>query len=318
MTRYLITGGLGFLGHHLAKLLLASDGSSSITIVDDLSSVPRDWKWLADAGAEVLVQDLRDFAYEGRRFDEIYHLASPVGCLGILSRCGKITKEIVDLTHRAVEIALHNNAKLLFVSSSEVYGESVSWQEDAALVQRATPGARNEYSIGKLASEIILRNTALCEPLRYNICRPFNTFGEFQSPEIGFVVPRFILQAIREQDIEVFQPGLQKRAFCHASDTVAAFTCIQRSSLEGEILNVGDPRNLVSIMELAETIKSICRSASKIVTVDPTAVYGPAYVEAPDKVPDTGRIGRLLGWQPKRDFHDSLRRTYEHYRALAS
>jgi nucleoside-diphosphate-sugar epimerase len=300
------------MGFHLASALLRREDGLTLTIVDNLSSTRLDYGSLVGR-ARIAVQDLRQFREGSTRFDEIYHLASPVGSLGILARTGYVVAEILSLTYRVVKLALRSQARLLFVSSSEVYGQNGLHEEGARLCVRQQGGARAEYALGKMASEVILRNLSFSHPLRYNVCRPFNVIGEHQCAAIGFVVPTFFAAACRDQPIPVFAPGTQCRSFCHVSDLVRAMIAIQESSFEGDTFNVGHDRNVICILELAERIRSLCDSRSRIELVDSLARYGPRYSEAFEKIPDLRRIRSRLGWEPRLGLEESLERVHTCY-----
>jgi nucleoside-diphosphate-sugar epimerase len=308
----LITGGLGFLGYHLATDLLRRDGEVSLTIVDNLSSTKMDYRSLIGR-ARIEVLDLRLYREGDGRFDDIYHLASPVGSLGILARTGHIIEDILSLTYRVVRLALRSEAKLLFVSSSEVYGQDGIHEEGSQLKVNQKGGARAEYALGKMASEVILRNLSFNHPLRYNVCRPFNVIGEQQSAAIGFVVPTFFESAFRGDPIPVFAPGTQRRSFCHVSDVVRAMVAIQESPLEGETFNAGHDGNVISIQELAALIRTLCRSRSRIEVVDSLAKFGRHYSEAYEKIPDLHHIRARLPWQPELGLQESLARIHADY-----
>jgi nucleoside-diphosphate-sugar epimerase len=310
--KVLVTGGLGFLGYHLATHLLRRDPSISLTIVDNLSSTKIDHRDLVGR-ARVLVQDLRTYMAAGETFDDIYHLASPVGSLGILSRTGRIAEEILSLTYVAAELAARSQAKLLFVSSSEVYGRDGIHSEDARLWVNQCGGARTEYALGKMASEVVLRNLSLTQPLRYNVCRPFNAIGEHQSSTLGFAVPAFFEAALHGRDIPVFMPGTQRRSFCHVSDIVEAMVLVQESPIEGEVFNIGNDQNVISISALAERVRDLCGSTSGIVLVNSVAEFGQTYSEAFEKIPDIRKIGELLAWKPRLGLQESLEKVRAFY-----
>lgn len=310
--RVLITGGLGFMGYHLARYLLQRNPATRVTLVDNLSSTR-----IQDAGllsrARVCLQDLGDDLPDRAGFDHIYHLASPVGSQGILSRTGSIVQDILRLTHHVMDLALRTGARLLLVSSSEVYGRDGVHEEEACLRVHPRAGARAEYALGKIASEVVLRNVSQVRPLRYNVCRPFNVIGEHQSAGLGFVVPTFFECALAGRDLPVFAPGTQRRSFCHVSDVVRGLVAIQESAVEGEVFNVGNDRNVTTIAGLAERIRDLCESSSRVVQVDSLARFGPLYSEAFEKLPCLAKIRSRLGWEPLLDLETSLSRIHAWY-----
>lgn len=313
----LITGGLGFMGHHLANHLLREEPSIRLTIVDNVSSTKIDYGHLLEH-ARIHVRDLRDYSADGQRFDHIYHLASPVGSLGILSRTGRIAEDIISLTYKAIDLTLRSGARLLFASSSEIYGRDGIHAEGARWRVNPAGGARSEYALGKMTSEVILRNLSLVHPIRYNACRPFNVIGEYQSAAIGFVVPTFFEAALRDRDLPVFAPGTQRRSFCHVGDAVRAMVAIQESDLEGETFNIGNDDNIVSILELAALIRELCGSESRIVIVDSLELFGKRYSEAFEKIPDIRKIHARLGWRPRLDLRQSLEKVRKAYLSEAA
>lgn len=314
MKKILVTGGLGFIGFHLIKFLFDFYENSQITVIDNLSSTKINFKELYSK-LNVYINDLKMIENLSYEFEYIYHLASPVGSLGILSMNGFVAKEIIDLTYKAIDIAEKSKAKLLFVSSSEVYGHSGNHDENTTLHIKSRIGTRGEYALGKLISEIILHNLSLSKNLIFNICRPFNVIGEHQSSRIGFVVPTFFESALRNNDITVFYTGLQKRSFCHVQDIVKALVKIQESSCNKEIFNIGNDNNVVTIIDLAKKIKSICNSKSNIVHLDPIKLYGESYIEAFDKIPNIVKIKTMLDWKPEIDIDTALNKIYKYYQS---
>lgn len=312
--RVLITGGLGFVGYHLARHLLRQNPAVRLTLVDNLSStqIPDDALWHR---ARVRLQDFGEDRLDGECFEHIYHLAGPVGSVGILARAGSIVQEILRLTHRVTDLAVRTGARLLVVSSSEVYGRDGVHEEDACLCVHPAAGARTEYALGKMAAEVVVRNLARLQPLHFNVCRPFNVIGEHQSAAIGFVVPTFFECALTGRDLPVHAPGTQRRAFCHVSDLVRGMVAIQESGVEGEVFNVGNDRNVTAIADLARRIRGLCGSTSRIVLIDSRARHGPLYSEAFEKIPSLARIRARLGWEPVLDLETSLARILAWYRA---
>jgi UDP-glucose 4-epimerase len=310
--RILITGGLGFLGHHLTQRLLRTWPDCQLTIVDNLSSTCIDRFWL-EGRAKILVKDFNTFVMRGRRFDRIYHLASPVGSLGILEKTGYIAKEIIDLAISAGEAAAASGASLAYVSSSEIYGKGGRQEEEDALTVPTLSGARMEYSLGKLAGEHLLRNLSRRHGFRLTIIRPFNIIGEHQDSSIGFVVPTFFERALLGEPLPVFYGGAQRRCFCHVADMVEGLIAVQEHGKPGHVYNLGNPDNSSTIAALAEKIREICGSASPLETVMPEERFGADYIEAKAKHPCIDKVVAHTGWVPRIELDAALWRIHSHY-----
>jgi UDP-glucose 4-epimerase len=192
----LVTGGFGFIGSYLVEVLLR-DRDTTVHVVDNLlsSPLPLD-RLLEEIGDQprlsysiCFVAEFCNSPHAGVQFDEIYHLASVVGPAGILPHTGKMIKEIVDDTYDLINLALKCGARLLDVSTSEVYGGGQEGLCSETIPKIIPPNysARLEYAVGKLATEIALINTAKVSPLQVVIVRPFNVSGPRQSGVGGFV-----------------------------------------------------------------------------------------------------------------------------------
>ena len=310
----LVTGGLGFIGVHLCRALLRRDPSARLTIVDDLSSTRMDYADL-EGRADIHVQDLRTFASRRGRYDVVYHLASPVGSLGILERSGRVGRDILDLAHAAAEIAIASRADLLYLSSSEVYGRDGRHAEEVPKVVEERRGTRMEYALGKLLAEHVLLNLAAEHSFRVRVCRPFNVIGEGQCARAGFVVPTFFERALAGGELPVFGDGAQLRAFCHVEDLVAGVLAVQARGRPDVVYNVGNPAEPVSIRSLADRIVALCDSPSAVVAVDPRSLHGPRYLEAYEKIPDITRVRAETAWAPRVGLDAALRRVLHHYRS---
>jgi nucleoside-diphosphate-sugar epimerase len=313
--KILITGGLGFLGQHLARYLLRTHPGCQLTIIDNLSSSEINYGWLQNR-AEILTADFRTVSLASRRFSRIYHLASPVGSLGILTKSGYVVKEITDLALRAGELAADNGAAVLYVSSSEVYGKAGVQREDDELAVPVQTGTRMEYSLGKLAGEHLLRNLAARFGFRLTVVRPFNALGEGQSARIGFVVPTFFRNALVGKPLPLFNGGNQIRCFCHAEDVARGLVAIQERGKDRHTYNIGNPGNAVTIRELAMRIRELCASDSQLETVDPTQRFGAHYLEASAKSPCIDKIKADTGWTPAIDLDSALTRVYDYYSTM--
>ncbi len=312
--RSLVTGGLGFLGSHLVDVLLAQ--GDEVTIVDNLSSnavVAADYS----QKCRVVCSSVEDFRID-QQFDCVYHLASVVGPAGVLPYAGKMGLSILVETCKLIDFCIEQGARFILVSTSEVYGRDGIFGEDVDKIVAGRPSVRTEYGVGKLLAEIATINRARVAPFRYYIIRPFNISGPRQRPDGGFVLPRFVLQAQRGEDITVFAGGRQLRAFTHALDIVEAMILAAHSDLPNGVWNVGNIRNLTSIGELAQMVKEACGSSSRVVYLDGKEIYGPLYEEAFDKLPNVSRIERELGWRPKYSLADIVQDVIRYYAAHAA
>lgn len=309
MKKILVTGGFGFIGTHLVEELLRAHPASSIHIVDNLSTNPLPpGEFLEEIGSPprltYTITSIQEFLKQNpdEPFDEIYHLASVVGPAGVLPHAGKMIRSIVDDTYALIDAALRWNARLLDVSTSEVYGggQSGYCSEEFPKIVPAKTTVRLEYAIGKLAAETALINTCRISDLHAVIVRPFNVAGPRQSGKGGFVLPRFIDQALRGEPLTVFGNGKQVRAFTHVKDIARGIRLVMEKGQTGEAYNIGNPMNRITILELAQRVIKLTNSKSPIAYVDPKTIYGPLYEEANDKFPDAGKAQKELGWQPER------------------
>jgi UDP-glucose 4-epimerase len=322
--KILVTGGFGFLGSHLIGLLLG-DSDDHVHVVDNLSTNPVP---LEDLLSELncperlshSVTDVGTFCTSSKvePYDEIYHLASVVGPAGVLPHSGRIAASIVNDTMAVVNLALSCGARLVDVSTSEVYGggQDGFCSETMHKIVPAKSSARLEYAVGKLAAETAIFNLCEARGLDARVVRPFNVTGPRQSGKGGFVLPRFIGQAMAGVDITVFGDGRQIRAFTHVKDMVAGIVCAMRNGEKGGVYNLGNPANRCSILELAEEVQRITRTMSQIVFVDPRSIYGPLYEEANNKFPDAARAIKELHWEPRFGRQDAIEDTHLYMKKL--
>jgi len=319
----LVTGGFGFLGSHLVELMLAAEPEARVHVVDNLSTSPIDHEAFVrrvnDPRLTFDILSIEDYFARGsfKPFQEIFHLASVVGPVGVLEHGGKITKSIVDDTYRVVEIARQTGARLCDVSTSEIYGggrDGYCSENDSKII---TPkiSARLEYAVGKLACEISLVNMCRMTGLFASIIRPFNIAGPRQSGKGGFVLPRFIKQCLANEPLTVYGDGTMIRAFTHVTDVADGIMRSIRRGRSGEAYNIGNPANKISIKELAERTVEITGSKSRIDFVDPKKLFGPLFEEANDKYPDADKAMKELGWNPKHNLESVIRDCVEYIRA---
>lgn len=316
MQSVLVTGGGGFIGGHLAERL--ADMGCYVVVVDDLRNNPQVPSVLRTRDNILFIQmSLEDYAdHNAHRnlFDVVYHLASPVGPAGILPYRGEMIRQIVNDAYDA--IALTGTGRLVYVSTSEIYGGGINGlcHEDTPRIIAPTTTARLEYAIGKLAGETAVLNTPDLDAV---IIRPFNVCGPRQQSSGGFVLPRFIEQATSGSPLTVFGDGSQVRAFTHVADIVDGLILAAEKGQAKQSYNLGNPANKTTISELAyRVIKSAHADPCRVRYLDGKEVFGPHYAEAADKYPDATRAMQELGWNPSRGIDDTvqdcLKERYEH------
>lgn len=321
----LVLGGFGFLGSHLVDLLLA-DPEQRVHVVDNLSTSPLP---LDDLLAEIgpapnltwTIETVESFCARsggGQRWDEVYHLASLVGPAGILPHAGRIAAPLLSGLVQVADLALAWGARLLLVSTSEVYGggDQGFCSEAMPKIVPAEASPRLEYAVGKLAAETSLINLCHASGLDGLIVRPFNITGPRQSGAGGFVLPRFVGQAMAGEDLTVFGKGSQIRAFSHVRDIAQGLVDAMRRGATGGVYNLGNPDNRCTILGLAETVREVTGSRSGIRFVDPREIYGPLYAEAHDKYPDAAKAQRDIAWRPGFGLRETIAETFRYMSAL--
>ena len=316
--KVLITGGLGFIGAHCIEKWKGSGWD--VCVVDNMSTnaIPIDHELLE--GVQVIDENILDVDYKTLpKVDLVLHLASPVGPVGVLKHSGNMARIILDDIYWAINTAKHNNCPLIFISTSEIYGhraEKSYLKEEDDKVLHGEFTVRNEYAIAKLLSEIVLVNQSrINSDFKYQIIRPFNVTGEYQLPDGGFVLPRFVHQALNSEDITVYYDGLQLRAFTWVKDIVDGIylTTVAEDKNWNEEWNIGNELNERTILYLAEKVKEITKTDSNITHVDPTELHGPLFAEAPEKIPDSEKIKERLGWKPTKGVDEVIQEVVEYY-----
>jgi UDP-glucose 4-epimerase len=318
--KYLITGGAGFIGSHLADRLIG-DGHA-VHVLDDLStgsmanirqlkSEPRFGYTIESSASSALVAELVDEA------DVIYHLAAAVGVDLIVESPVRTIETNVRCTEVVLTHANKKNKPVFIASTSEVFGKSsdLPFREDGDLVLGATDKGRWSYACSKAIDEFLALAYWKERKLPTVIGRLFNTVGPRQTGRYGMVVPTFTRQALAGQPIRVYGDGTQQRCFGHVADVVTALVeLMQRDEAYGEVFNIGSTEE-ITIRGLAERVRARAASESEIVSVPYEEAYEEGFEDMLRRVPDTSKINALTGWTPTRDLDQILDDVIAHQRA---
>lgn len=303
MSKYLITGGAGFIGSHLVDALEGQ--GHTVIVLDDLSTGRHDnlRQHSGSTSVEFVLGSILNEALVDdvvRRCDVVLHLAAAVGVNLIVER----PLESLATNIRGSEIVLEKchkyGRKVLVTSTSEIYGKNTSdaLNEEDDRILGSPLKTRWSYSEAKAIEEVLAHAYWREKGLPTVIVRLFNTVGPRQVGHYGMVVPRLVEQAIKGSAMTVFGTGDQTRCFLHVSDTVNALIGLVNSTeAEGRVFNVGS-RAEISIQGLAEKIREITGSSSEIVRIPYDEAYETGFEDMQRRRPDTTRINDLLGWEP--------------------
>lgn len=303
MATYLITGGAGFIGSHLAESLLA-DGDEVI-VLDDLSTGstenlesimghPDFHMVVASIMNEELVGELLD------RCDYVFHLAAVVGVRRVLESPIRTIQSIVQGTDIVLELASAKGKTVFLASTSEIYGKSTAlpFSEEGDVVLGATCKGRWSYACAKAIDEFLaLAYYRECN-LKVVVGRHFNTVGPRQTARYGMVLPQFIAQAVAGDPVTVYGDGGQRRCFCHVDDVVWAIKRLIRDPRSyGRVFNIGSCEE-ISILDLARLVKARTHSDSDIVFVPYETAYDDNFEDMPRRIPDLHRLHDVVGNKP--------------------
>ena len=315
--KVLITGGAGFIGSHLAELLL--DEGHEVSVIDNLST-----------GSIVNIEPLKArerFSYtidtitnEGLlaeqidRCDVIYHLAAAVGVKLIVEQPVHTIETNVHGTEVVLKHANKKKKLVLIASTSEVYGKStdVPFREAADLVLGPSAKHRWAYACSKLIDEFLALAYWKEKKLPVVIVRLFNTVGPRQTGQYGMVLPTFVRQALSGQPITVFGDGTQSRSFTYVGDVVDALIKLAHEPRAvGEVFNIGNTGE-VTIRDLAEKVKAMTGSRSPVHLIPYSEAYEEGFEDMPRRVPDISKIQQLVGYEPQLRLDDIIRTVIDH------
>lgn len=315
----LITGGAGFIGSHLAEDLLTK--GHEVRVIDDLStgcfeniehleSHPN-FTYTIDT-----ILDPEVLGTVAHGVDHIYHLAAAVGVRLIVEEPLRTLQTNIEGTERVFKVANANRAKVLVASTSEIYGKNTNapFKEDEDRLLGSTTKTRWSYSTSKAVDEILALAYSRSKRLPIVIVRLFNTCGPRQTGQYGMVIPRFVQQALRNEDITIYGDGKQTRSFTFVGDTVTALTGLMEcKEAEGRIFNVGNDRE-ITIEQLARMILEMVGSKSRLVYIPYNVAYEEGFEDMMRRVPDISRIKETIGFEPQVQLEQLLQLVIDHFR----
>jgi nucleoside-diphosphate-sugar epimerase len=315
----LITGGAGFVGSHLAEALLAR--GDEVQVLDNLSTGSidnvehlkgqRGFRYTIDSVMnEPVAAELID------RADVVFHLAAAVGVRLIVESPVNTIETNVHGTEMVLKLANKKKKKVLLASTSEVYGKSqaVPFREDADLVLGPTHKGRWSYACSKAIDEFLALAYYKEKRLPVVIFRLFNTVGPRQTGRYGMVIPGFVKQALLGHPLTVYGDGTQSRCFTYISDVVGVLMKLaDHEGALGEVLNIGNDHEEITILDLALRVKERTRSRSEIVKVPYDQAYEEGFEDMPRRVPDLSKIRALTGYEPRVHLDEILDRVIEYF-----
>jgi len=301
--KYLVTGGVGFVGSHLTDRLLAA--GHSVLALDDLSTgrFGNVAHLEGRPGYELRVASVTDPAAVERCVTEcaaVFHLASAVGVRLVVDEPVKTIETIVNGTDVVLKACARYRRPVLLTSTSEVYGKAtkIPFSEGDDCVMGATTTRRWAYACAKALDEFLALAHWHEARLPVVVARLFNTVGPRQTGRYGMVIPRFVAQGLRGEPITVYGDGTQTRCFAHVADVTGALVGLMgEPKAHGQIFNVGNDQE-VTILELAERVRALTGGRSPIRLVPYGEAYTAGFEDMLRRVPDLSKISRLLGYRP--------------------
>lgn len=307
MSRVLITGGAGFIGSHLCERFL--DDGHEVICMDNLITGSADniAHLFPNSRFSFVPQDVTNYIYVKGPVDVILHFASPASPIDYLELPIQTLKVGSLGTHKALGLAKEKNARLLLASTSEVYGDPLVHPQKEDYWGNVNPiGPRGVYDEAKRFSEAMTMAYHRVHGVQTRIVRIFNTYGPRMRLRDGRVVPNFMSQALKGEDLTVYGDGSQTRSFCFVSDLVEGIVRLLHSDHESPV-NIGNPQEL-TVLEFARRIIELTGSESKV-------AFKPLPVDDPKvRQPDITLARQLLGWEPKVSLREGLDKTIAYFR----
>ncbi len=307
----LVTGGAGFIGSHLCRALL--EQGEKVVVLDDLSTGSyENLDGIEDGDRLQLIVDSVNNAKLVdrcvREADFVFHLASAVGVRLIIDQPVHTIESIVGGTETVLKSCARYRRHFLLTSTSEVYGKGskVPFSENDDTVMGPTCKRRWSYACAKALDEFLALAYWVESRLPVTVVRLFNTVGPRQTGQYGMVIPNFVEQALAGKPLTVFGDGTQSRCFAHVKDVVGALLALRDcKAARGQVINIGNDRE-ITIMELARTVIRLSGSQSPIKVIPYEEAYGVGFDDMQRRVPDLGKVRRLIGYQPRYCLEDIL------------
>ena len=305
--RILIAGAAGFLGSHLCDRFLA-EGYEVVGMDNLLTGNIRNIEHLFPVKEfQFYHHDVTKFVHVPGPIDYILHFASPASPIDYLKMPIQTLKVGALGTHNLLGLARAKNARILVASTSEVYGDPLVHPQTEEYWGNVNPvGPRGVYDEAKRFMESITMAYHTFHNLETRIIRIFNTYGPRMRLDDGRALPTFMSQALRGEDITVFGDGSQTRSFCYVDDLVEGIYRLLLSDYARPV-NIGNPAE-ITLQQFAEEVLTLTGSDSKI-------IYQPLPQDDPkQRQPNITKAREILGWEPKVDRHEGLKRTLEYFR----
>ncbi|MFJ8753951.1 UDP-glucuronic acid decarboxylase family protein [Streptomyces sp. NPDC102441] len=309
--RVIITGGAGFLGSHLCDHFLRA--GAEVVCLDDFSTgSPHNLeRWSPQDGLTIVRADVSEGIDVGGDVDAVLHFASAASPPAYLSRPLETMRAGSLGTFHALDLARDKGARFVLASTSETYGDPSVHPQSESYWGNVNPiGPRSVYDEAKRFAEALTMAYRRTHGVNTSIVRIFNTFGPRMSGDDGRAIPAFITQALAGKPLTVAGDGMQTRSFCYVDDLVTGIVGMLRSDLAGPV-NLGNPQE-TTILAMAQTIRDLAGSASRIVFVDRP-------VDDPElRCPDITAARTQLGWAPRTPVEEGLMHTLDWFRAPAA
>jgi nucleoside-diphosphate-sugar epimerase len=311
MKKVLVAGGAGFVASHLCERLLKN--SYDVTVIDNLITGQRkNIEPLIKRGVKFVEADINDPASYLRpelkiKFDQIYNMASPASPIDF-PRIPIFILETATHGHKnLLQLAQKNSARILFASSSEVYGEAeVHPQVESYFGNVNSFGLRSCYDEAKRVGEALSLAYKKEHKVSIAIARIFNTYGPNMRPSDGRIIPNFFSQALAGEPLSIFGDGHQTRSFCYVTDLVEGLFLLMESQIETPT-NLGNPIER-SVLEIAEQIKILTKSQS-VLKFSPLGENDPK-----QRRPDISKAQRELGYAPQVNLETGLRNCLDYFK----